>query len=522
MTLPMNLAWWIIDQLIQQGVTQFCVSPGSRSTPLVHAAAHHPKAKTTVHFDERGIAFFALGIGKATGSPAAVITTSGTAVGNLMPATMEAYHSRIPLLLLTADRPHELRDCGANQTTDQVKFFPNVTRWSMDLTSSFDEKMARSIAAQAYFHATSRPQGPIQLNCPFQEPLYAPPHPLPKGDPMPQSHPKLVAPPLKVEAKRGVILLGPVQNPTAVLKLAAELRWPVFADLLSNGRTSPTPEQIRYFDYLIRAPSDLKPDLILHFGGRFVSKHILDWEKEAPFIHVSSDPFLQDPSRRVTQRIHSDIDPFCQTFQADSEPGWLEIWQEKDHELDQIIESQFQSPPLEAHLYRTLPSDRPLFLGNGLPVRDADHFFFPKTAHRFFCNRGLSGIDGNIATVAGLSDGLGTPLVAVIGDQAALHDLNSLSLLKNRPILLIISNNFGGGIFEHLPVAESPIFETHFAAAHHWHFEMAAKMFDLPYIRCSEPLSTWPTSGIVELITDRKKNAQFQRELIQSCSLALV
>lgn len=518
----MRDAKWLIDQLTQQGVTQFCIAPGSRSTPLVQAAAEHPKAKTVVHFDERGLAFYALGFGKGRRKPAALITTSGTAAANLLPAVMEAYHSKTPLILLTSDRPPELRDCGANQTADQVKLFANGIRWQTDLSPDLDEKTIRSIAAHAVFQSLGLPPGPVHINCSFREPLYTPAAPCVQGSPISFSLPHLVADPIRIQASKGVLLIGQVEDPQPILQLAQRLRWPVFADLLSNARSTPTAEQILHFDYLIRSPSALKPDFLLHFGERFIAKSIVEWEREVPFFHVSPHPFLQDPSRRLSSRIQADIAPFCETFQAFQGEGWLEAWQAKDREIDRALESQFASSPFtEAHLYRSLPDDRPLFLGNGLPIRDADHFFFPRKGARFFCNRGLSGIDGNIATAAGLSDSYKTPLIAVIGDQAALHDLNSLPLLKNRPVLLVISNNFGGGIFEHLPVSQSPFFETHFAAAHSWNFEGAAKMFDLPYQRLEEAPSSWPLSGVVEILTDRKKNHRFQQNLMETCSLAL-
>lgn len=516
-------AWWMVDQLVQQGVTKFCIAPGSRSTPLVLAAAEHPGAKTMVHFDERGIAFYALGIGKSANLPAAVIATSGTACANLLPAVMEAYHSATPLLLLTADRPHELRECGANQTTDQVKLFSNVVRWQMDLTPNLPENAIRSIAAQSVFYARQCPQGPVQINCPFREPFYTPNFSGRQGNAIPLLFPELVAKPIKINACRGVILLGKTSDPAPVLALAKRLHWPLFADILSNARCTPTDEQIRHFDALIQSPLSLQPDFILHFGDRFTSKHILEWAKDAPLLHVSPHPALQDPARRLSSRVQSDIGPFCASFEATPNLEWLKEWQMLDREIATLIDEQFQSFPFsEAHIFRSLPEDRPFYLGSGMPIRFADRFLFPKTGKGFFANRGVSGIDGNIATAAGVSDGLQSPLIAFIGDQAALHDLNSLSLLKKRPVLLVIVNNFGGGIFDYLLISQSSHLDRYFTASHELHFEAAALAFDLPYVRFERCIGDFPASGIVELVTDRRENVQFLGELKAACSRVLV
>jgi 2-succinyl-5-enolpyruvyl-6-hydroxy-3-cyclohexene-1-carboxylate synthase len=513
----MREGWWIVDQLAQQGVERFCIAPGSRSSSLALAAAEHPKVETIVHFDERGVGFYALGYGKGSGKPAAIITTSGTAAGNLLPAVMEARYSGTPLIVLSADRPHELRECGANQTADQTKMFQNFADWQFDLAAGLEEKTVRSIAVQAVFHALQG--GPVQLNCPFREPYKEYP-PFSQGRPVPISLPKKIGDPVRKKASRGVILLGRCADPRPVLALAKRLRWPVFADLLSNARCTPTEEQIRRFDYLIRSET-AKPDLLLHFGDRFTSKHILDWAKEAPLLHVSPRTNLIDPARRLAERIQSDVEPFCEGFEADTDPDWLPEWQEIDRELGAIIDERFQSPPVEAHAFRSLPHDRPLYLGASMPIRDADHFFFPPSHPGFFSNRGLSGIDGNIATASGIAGVLDRPIIAFIGDQAALHDLNSLPLLKKKNVLLIVSNNFGGGIFDYLPVSSSPRLDAYFTASHSWHFESAAEMFGIPYLRCEKSLPALPEWGVVELVTDRKENRAFQKELIQACSLAL-
>lgn len=511
----MKQAVWLIDQLILQGVTQFCIAPGSRSAPLAIAAASHPKAQTTVHYDERGMGFYALGYAKGAKKPAAVITTSGTAVANLLPSAMEAYHSETPLLLLTADRPHELRYSGANQTTDQTKLFSNAIRFQMDLSPHLNESSIRSIAAQAVFAALQNPQGPVHLNCPFQEPLFDPTAQFSFGKPISFSFPQLKADPIRTEAKRGVILLGPVPDPRPVIELAERLKWPLFADLLSNARSFPSDEQILHFDYLIRVENGPKPDFILHFGERFISKHILEWTKGTPFLHVSASPILQDSARRNTMRVQSDIGPFCKTFEAKSDPSWLHSWHQLDKLAHDLIEEHFAALPFtEAHAIRSLPSKYPIFFANSMPIRNADHFYFPKNCPKIFANRGLSGIDGNIATIAGITDSLKSPLVAFVGDQTALHDLNSLPLINANKILLVISNNFGGAIFDYLPVSKSPHLDKFFTASHSWNFEGAAKMFNIPYLRTEKELKDLPEHGIIELITDRRENHLFQKGLI--------
>jgi len=513
----MTQAAWIIDQLILQGVTTFCIAPGSRSIPLALAAAEHPKAEIVTHFDERGLGFYALGFGKGSGKPAAVIVTSGTAVANLLPATMEAFHSHTPLILLTADRPHELRDCGANQTADQTKIFTGAVQWQQDLSPHLNEKAMRSITAQAVFQSR---QGPVHLNCPFQEPLYTPVISFSKGEPVQFSFPKLVSAPFRHSARRGVILLGPLQDPLPVLALAKRLQWPVFADLLSQARRTPSPEQITHFDFLLPLWKQEKPDLILHFGGRFIAKNIASWESGAPLIHVSPYSTLQDPERRLTTRILSDIDSFCERFEAQTDPHWLQSWQSANEQVHTTLITHFASPFTESHAIKDLPADRPIFFGNSMPIRHADRFFFPDHCPQIFANRGLSGIDGNIATAAGIAHALQSPLIAFLGDQTTLHDLNSLALLKKHQILLIISNNFGGGIFDHLPIAKSPHLNTICAAAHDWTFEEAAKMFKIPYLRLTtlnQPCIL-PFLGICEILSDRVANKEASDLLLRSVS----
>jgi 2-succinyl-5-enolpyruvyl-6-hydroxy-3-cyclohexene-1-carboxylate synthase len=516
----MKEAFWVIDQLVLQGINHFCIAPGSRSTALAIAAAEHPRAKIHVHYDERGLGFFALGLKNA-----AVITSSGTAVGNLLPSVMEAHHTCTPMILLTADRPAELRDCSANQTTDQVKIFNSFVRSQSDFPNHLTEEAVRSITAQSFFLANQNPPGPVQVNCQFREPLYVPHPPLAFGKAVELSFPRLKTPPMKSLCSKGLILVGKLPSSSdvvRVLELAKRLQWPVCGDILSNARNFPSPEQIRYFDYFDKET----PEVVLHFGERMTSKKLLEWLqaiKCPSYIHISPFPFLQDPARILTGRVQSHIPEFCDQFEAKTHKDWLESWQDKDRVVEKKLEAAFSSHPhfTEAHavkeIGRKLPPHFSVFLGNGMPIRDGDHFLFPKTCKGFYANRGVSGIDGNIATIAGLAEH--TPVLGIIGDQATLHDLNSLPLLKSakRPVILVISNNFGGGIFSHLPISESPHFERLFANVHSFRFENGAKMFEIPYGDYKD--LQFERTAIYEFINHREKNAQFQKDL--RCSLQL-
>lgn len=546
-----NDAWTfhLIDQLLLQGVSRFCIAPGSRSTPLALAAARHPKAQITVHPDERGLGFFALGCAMGTGAPAAVIATSGTAVGNLLPSVMEAHHSSIPLILLTADRPPELRDCSANQTTDQVKIFQNFLGWQTDLPCSGEalgEAFVRSQAAYAVSQAMR--SGPVQINCQFREPLFQPPRVFTEGRPQPYFLPSYAPDKAQLSfametiarAKRGLILIGRLptgSDPQPILHLAASLGWPVFADLLSQARSTPTPEQIQQFDYAIRSKCAPIPDCVLHFGGRFLCKFLPDWihQSKASVLHIDTSGNRVDSAHTRPARIIADPALFCRALHGEVRNNslWLDEWQEIDRKLLQSIENSLSEPhpfveaDLMHKLSETLPVGNSLFLANSMPIRDAEHFC--TSSCRFFANRGLSGIDGQIATAAGIAFATKAPMTAVIGDQSCLHDLNSIMLLRNikTPFLLIISNNFGGGIFSHMPVSkEVEHFETLFAASHDFKFDSIAKMFGIPYCSASQAdqlQDLFPTSGarIIEIFTSRKENACFQKNILEKCCLAL-
>lgn len=520
----MNELWshLLIDSLVQQGVRFIVLCPGSRSTPLAIAAAEHPDVEICVHFDERGAGFIAIGYSLIAKRPAAVIVTSGTAVGNLFPAVMEASHAQIPLILLTCDRPPELRDTCANQTTDQVKLFGGFIRYAFDLPAPSKEPILETTVAQAVLSARFPEPGPVQLNCPFREPFFSDRPASKKRAFAPQiSLPKLHLESREVEGwaerlggiSRGIIIAGKIPETASLGELSKRLGWPLFADITSSSRH----ESLHYFDALIR--EETEAEAILHIGRPFVSKALLQWveRQTCPLFHLSPYARRCDPLHKNSARILADPALFCSELLdhlPQKESPWLAEWQEKEKRVTTAIETCGEIEALlkmcELHTSKTA-----LFLGNSMPVRDADAFFFPQeNVGPIFANRGLSGIDGNIATCAGLAHA--RPVLAVIGDQTLLHDLNSLSLLKKtpHPVHLMVINNGGGGIFSFLPIAEKKeLAGPFFANEHTLTFEKAAEQFHLPYIKGQNFEKLPDESCLIEVNSDRNDNVRCHRVL---------
>lgn len=529
----------LIEQLIQQGVTYFCLAPGFRSTPLVLALAEHPSAEVFVHFDERGLGFHALGYAKATRKAAALIVTSGTAVGNLYPAVMEASSCNLPLLILTADRPADLREVGANQTCDQVKFFGNYVRFSFDLPAPSEflpDRFLATTVAHALFCAKD---GPVHLNCAFPEPFWKNRNVpfIPESPCIYDCTNSSISLPILEKwknlldrAEKGLIVVGELhstQPHTPLLELAEKLQWPILGDILSGLRTLGTQAAtIRYWEEILQNEAALSADVILHIGGRYVSKKLLECMK-APVLHISSHVQRCDPKHQVTNRLICDPLQFCEQILPHLDQrthNWLSQWKNWEKEVETALWTFFseESPLTEPGLFRMLPDSFPaLFIGNSMPIRDANRFFFPKgITGPIFANRGLSGIDGNIATCTGIA--ATTPLIAIMGDQTALHDLNSLALLPKctYPLTLVILNNGGGGIFSLLALPQKEhIIETCFAGAHAYTFEKAAALFDIPYACVQQTSQILPFLGktaLIEVITNRKENAALHRA-IETC-----
>jgi 2-succinyl-5-enolpyruvyl-6-hydroxy-3-cyclohexene-1-carboxylate synthase len=545
----------IIKELVHHGVTTFCMAPGARSTPLVIAAASHPLAETIVHYDERGLAFHALGIAKGKRKPVALIITSGSALGNIFPAVMEAHHDQVPLILLTADRPPEVRDTGGNQTTDQVGLFAKFVRYSSDLPCpdpKIPQGVVERVVAQGISRALSQPKGPIQLNCMYRTPLAQ------KGEGgishqishaetalnigkltlSPQDY-KQIARELTSYEKGIIVVSGthPIDDPENLYKVAQILHWPIFPDILSNVRGDGEKETIiPYHNFILNiigANATYAPDAILQIGDRFVSQELMDWiasKKPKLHCHLSSHSLSRDETHTVTRKVNADPSIFLENFpaylSARMPSNWLKEWKTLSKEVTKRISSYFKKHEdlSEPHIFHRLKDyeNTAFFFSNSMPIRNGNTLFFPKgKGIQLYGNRGLSGIDGNIATAAGIAKGLGRPLIACLGDLSFLHDLNSLPLLKGAALKLIVINNDGGDIFTFLPIHErKEVFKTYFRTPHHiLSFKEAAKLFNLKYespmtmVDLEKALKI-SENVIIEIKTKGGENKKIQQELL--------
>lgn len=544
-----NRTWGqsLVDGLCQLGADRFFLSPGARSAPLAAALSGH---NVTTHYDERGMAFAALGWAMATGRPAVCVTTSGSAVANLLPACVEAFHSNVPLIFLTADRPPELRGTGANQTIHQPGLFGGFVRYSVDLPCAQDAgAMSRlaGVLSQVVAIAIGPQSGPVHLNVPIREPL------LESG---------IAALDEKIEfsrvansfpfdwpsdfdfqrfvSGRGVVVIGrlPVGEQDkvgAILDLAKKLGWPVLADAASGAHLRP--EIIRHADWILQRHDVPPPEQVLHFGGALVSKRIGKWLsacRGADCLQVRMFPERLDPWDQHPVFIRAGIQQFCESVKPFALPmpvdNWIESWRRADVAVGAAIEAELPADDAvsEPAILRALAdvaaeTNWPVFLGNSMPIRDFDSCVaaVSNDVVNVFANRGASGIDGNIATVAGLVLGCVSPLLAVMGDLAALHDLNSLPLLQGLPVTLVIINNGGGGIFRFLPIdVEERLLET----PHAWEFRGAAQQFGIEYHQVASLselrrllAERHVAPRILECRTDRTENHALHLRIAESC-----
>ena len=568
----------IIEELTRLGVYYFCVAPGSRSSPLVIALAQNKKAKSFVHFDERGLAFHAMGYVAAAKKPAVLICTSGTAAANFFPAVIEASKKKIPLIVMTADRPPELRQTGAVQAIDQVGLFGKYVQWATDMPcpdTKINPEFVLTTIDQAWYQAV-RHHGVVHINCMFRQPLtlvqtsedlktYIQPLNRWSRSQGPYTDyvtgfesvalpvPKKIA--VRLDAiKNGLIVVGKlasVDEGYLVLHLAKKLGWPIFADVSSGLRLGQShPNLVHYFDQMLLSEkllNQLSFDGVLHLGGRMTSQRYYDFiQKQDPpeYIMVLNHALRNDPNHQVSLRIEASVGNFIQTvlglLKLCKNSTALKVLAKADKIVDKEIESFFAkderaSEPRVARLVSQLvPEGHGLFLGNSMPIRDMANFAdFKGNVVSVNGNRGASGIDGLIASAAGYARGSERPVTLMIGDLAALHDLNSLSMLRDLPVPLIIVllNNGGGGIFSFLPIAEfKEGFERFWGMPHSYTLASAASMFELNY---SQPMDAKhfkkaytralesQTSTIIEVITNREENLKTHRLLQETIQINL-
>ncbi|WP_155592647.1 2-succinyl-5-enolpyruvyl-6-hydroxy-3-cyclohexene-1-carboxylic-acid synthase [Lysinibacillus cavernae] len=548
----------MVASLVQAGVENVVVSPGSRSTPLAYAVASTKQVKMYRQVDERSAAFFALGLAKATAKPVVLLCTSGTAAANYFPAIVEASYARVPLIVVTADRPHELREVGAPQAINQPNLYGSHVKWSVDFpladgaaqTLPFIERhLARAVAI-----ATSAPFGPVHINVPFREPLLIDlQNELPAvtfkhssiGQLVPSSANLQELSSILQSTKKGFIIIGELALGTdlsIVWEFVRQLKWPVVVESLSNMRASVPEDCLPYmvttYDAIMKS-EDFKalvqPDTVLRIGAQPISKFIMQFiAKSQPnaYVIIDEDPMFRDATGVSTHFIHASIGQWLTQLGIANtalEATYLAEWQKANQlaslYIEQHSEVEKDEGAMVSRLLKMIPDGSDIFVSSSMPVRDIDTFLLatPKDL-RIFANRGTNGIDGVVSTAMGLSRGNDRETYLLIGDLAFLHDVNGLiaSRYQECNLTILVMNNDGGGIFSYLPQSTVEAhYEDLFGTPTALEFRDIAHMYDMDYVRVetiselSEKVSTSKKRPLrlVEIFTDRTENVNAHREL---------
>ena len=554
------LAQTLVDELARCGVGHACLAPGSRSSPLAVAFAEHEDIAVHVEIDERSAAFLGLGLGMATRRPAAVLCTSGTAAANFFPAVVEAAQARVPLIVVTADRPPELRHTGANQTIDQIKLYGRFTRWFCELGTPENRPGQvpywRSVVCRAVAAALGGPPGPVHLNVGLREPLTNEPDAAgfdqdisgrAGGKPWTRHRPGPRRPPDEMiaeiaarfgSASRGLVVAGAgVRAPDGVRAFAERAGWPLLADTISGARCGPN--AIASYDLLLASEefaAEMRPDIILRVGNVQVSKSLLRWlSADVEQVLIDPDGESLDGARAVSEIVAGDpaetLEAIAKALPAPEDGAWLEGWQSADKTAEAAVEEVLQKEPglsepeVAQVVVQSVPHGTTIAVASSMPVRDLNTCARPRPGLEFISNRGASGIDGFVSTSLGAAIGSQTPVVALSGDLSLLHDQNGFLLAERDEIdaTFVVLNNDGGGIFSLLPQARNQRhFETLFGTPHGTSFERLAAMYGLGYVRARDTLELRAALdrfvgqtgvGIVEIRTDRRANAELHLRL---------
>jgi 2-succinyl-5-enolpyruvyl-6-hydroxy-3-cyclohexene-1-carboxylate synthase len=565
-TLPTTTAaTWAVtvaDEWVRSGVTDAVVAPGSRSTPLALGLVADERLRVHVHHDERSAAFTALGLGLATGRPAVVVTTSGTAAVELHPAIVEAHHARVPLIACTADRPPELRDVGAPQTIDQSHLFGGAVRWFHDPGVPDTAAVAswRSVASRAVAEATGRRPGPVHLNLPFRDPLVGSPGEVPAGRAGGAAWHRRVDPPARLghaDAERiarrccdrtGVIVAGgAIADPDGVLVLARTLGWPVLADPRSGARID-DPVVIAHADPVLRTRvADLRPDVVLRLGAPPASRVQAEWLAGSDAVQIAIDRhggwFDADHGAAVVASAEPGAAALELAALVDAHatpPSWLAAFVEADRAAAAAItevlaaHEEVTEPGVARAVLAGAAEGSDLVVSSSMPVRDLEWFGTPREGVRVLANRGANGIDGVVSTAVGVALA-GRPTTALLGDVALLHDTNGLLGVADRALdlVVVVVDNRGGGIFSFLPQAEllpAPRFERLFGTPHDVDLVALAAAHGVPgeaagtAAELEDALGRARAGEGVRLVvarTDRVANVEVHRELDAAVAAAV-
>jgi 2-succinyl-5-enolpyruvyl-6-hydroxy-3-cyclohexene-1-carboxylate synthase len=550
----------LCNELARCGMRHACTSPGSRGTPIVLSLVREPRIACWSHIDERCAGFFALGAAKASGRPVALTCTSGTAAANFAPAVIEAHHARVPLIVLTADRPPELRDSGAGQTIDQLKLYGDAVKWFVEVgvhdADALRLRWIRALACRAYWTAAQGPPGPVHLNIALREPLVtdaALPEDLTgraDGRPyMVRTEPQPApAPPPRAPAVRGVVVAGRHERGGELGAVTARFceyaGYPLLADPLSGARHGPA--AIARYDALLREPRFLaaaRPELVIRVGDLPTSKPLRSWLGSLDGVDqwaLDPEAAWQDPSSSLS--LASPDDPAFTlaslTPQTPADPDWLALWHAADDAAGVAIArelgEELSEPLVAARLGHWLTADAIVFVASSMPVRDVELFWCAgELSPRVLSNRGANGIDGTVSSAFGVAAATDAPVVLLIGDVALAHDLGGLLAARRLRLAMtiVVLNNDGGGIFHFLPVAgQSDAFEEHIATPHGLDFAHAAALYgceyqlaeDVAQLRVGIENSTRAqTTTIIEVRTDRRDNLALHRRLTEAVSAAI-
>jgi 2-succinyl-5-enolpyruvyl-6-hydroxy-3-cyclohexene-1-carboxylate synthase len=545
----------LVDEWLQCGVRHAVVSPGSRSTPIALEIANRQEIEMHIFHDERSAAFAALGIAKASGIPAILVCSSGTAAVEFHPAVVEAHHSEVPILICTADRPAELQGVGAPQTIDQQNLYGVSVRKfvNAEVADESESHTWRKIARDLFATSLGKLRGPVHLNLRFREPLMGVATSLPPRNersamiadkvdlPSARSLRKLKK---ALNFKNGVIIAGPENYQVeSVLHLAQTLSWPVLADPRSGARV-PSKFVVAAADSILRdedIAKKLQPQVVLRFGTLPASKVVNSWlaSSGAKQIVITTTPTLADPDQLCALHIVGEIDELCAELASDrtneqnkrDDFSWLDLWDSAESSAQKSInaaladEPGLSEPGVARALYGLLPEASNLVVSSSMPIRDVEWFAAPRTGLRVHANRGANGIDGVVSTAVGIALATRQPTTLLIGDIALLHDVNGLIGLVSREtdLRIVVIDNNGGGIFSFLPQAqnlESTKFEKIFGTPHGVNLKMVAQAHQInthEVANMSDFAEILSQRGpwLARVVTDRQENVKVHERINQ-------